>query len=101
AFPGVVMLVVVVQQTLGTEYLLEVNYGGEVIGYIREEAQFTEAERQLQDMIVYEEGEEPIVVVTEFTLRAVSDEVQLTPVEDICDALVLASGTEITEAQGF
>ena len=98
---GVVMLAVVVQQTLGTEYLLEVNYGGEVIGYIREEAQFTEAEHQLQDMIVYEEGEEPIVVVPEFTLRAVSDEVQLTPVEDICDALVLASGTEITEAQGF
>ena len=98
---GVVVLVMVVQHTLGTEYALEVQYGDEVIGYVSEESQFAEAEKQMQDMIVYEEGEDPIVVVPQFTIKAVEGDVQLTPIDEICDALVLASGTEITEAQGF
>lgn len=97
---SIVVLVYTVQSYTGLTYALQVNYNGEDIGYIQNEADFEEAEKRMKARIIYEDYIEPVDTIPKFTLSVV-DNTLLTDSAQLTDKLIEASGNELAEASGL
>lgn len=81
-------------------YALSVEYNGEQIGYIRNEAEFATAENNVQNRIISGDYEFPDDYIPQYTLQVVEEE-QLSTVEELADRIIEVSGNEIQEASGL
>ncbi|MBQ8599091.1 MAG: peptidoglycan DD-metalloendopeptidase family protein [Oscillospiraceae bacterium] len=81
-------------------YALSVEYNGEQIGYIRNEAEFTTAENDVQNRIISGDYEFPDDYIPQYTLQVVEEE-QLSTVDELADRIIEVSGNEIQEASGL
>lgn len=81
-------------------YALSVEYNGEQIGYIRNEAEFITAENNVQNRIISGDYEFPDDYIPQYTLQVV-DEEQLSTVDELSDRIIEVSGNEIQEASGL
>ena len=81
-------------------YALSVEYNGEQIGYIRNEAEFAMAEHNVQNRIISGDYEFPDDYIPQYTLQVVEDE-QLSTVDELTDRIIEVSGNEIQEASGL
>ena len=81
-------------------YALSVEYNGESIGYIRNEAEFFTAETNVQNRIISGDYEFPDDYIPQYTLQVV-DEEQLSTVDELTDRIIQVSGNEIQEASGL
>ena len=97
---GCLVLAYTVHYFTNLEFGLEVEYSGDVIGVIQDESVFELADKQVEERIIYEEYDEPVDSVPRFTL-CIIDEEDYTPVSQLADKIIEASGNEITEASGL
>lgn len=85
-------------QTIG----LLVEYNGEIIGYIKNEAIFEEAERNVSQRLIYErytsQNKTSAFTLTEMENSGYS---KFTTVDELTDSIILHSGNEIEEATGL
>ncbi len=88
------------QQIDAQTYALSVEYNGEQIGYIRNEAEFAMAENNVQNRIISGGYEFPDDYIPQYTLQVV-DEEQLATVDELTDRIIEVSGNEIQEASGL
>ena len=88
------------QQVDAQTYALSVEYNGEQIGYIRNEAEFALAENNVQNRIISGGYEFPDDYIPQYTLQVV-DEEQLSNVDELTDRIIEVSGNEIQEASGL
>lgn len=95
----IAVLVTVVASVQTLTFAVEVNYNGKTIGYIEDEKIFEEAEKMMQQRILYQSDEEVISVIPEYTLTLVSREDILDGYE-LADNMVRQSDLDITEAEG-
>lgn len=97
---ALVLLMATIQH-YGTQiYALRVDYNGEYIGYILNEKEFYEAEKEVQARVINEQYLPPEKHTPLFTLEAVEAD-QLTDREVLTNNIIQASGNEIQEATGL
>ena len=89
-----------VQVVTHTQFGLQVVYNGEELGCIADESVFTNAEKQMLGRIVFEDYIKPDNAVPEFTIAALRRK-NLLSEDELTDALIRASGNELTEATGL
>lgn len=97
---GCLVLAYTVNYFTNLQFGLEVEYSGNVIGVIQDESVFELADKQVKERIIYEEYDKPVDSVPRFTL-CIIDEEDYTPVSQLTDKIIEASGNEITEASGL
>ena len=94
------VLFVVVSVTLDMTFALEVNYNGETIGYISDEAVFDTAEKEVLKRIAFEDYIMPEQTVPEFKIKPIKDK-NLSTEDDITNEIIKASGNELSQATGL
>lgn len=98
---SVAFLVGMIRIGSSLEYGIAVEYNGREIGIISAEADFDEAEHDVQQRISYSENEEHIDLSAQFSLRIVSDEDKYVSAGQLADEMLAASDEELTEAYGI
>lgn len=81
-------------------YALSVEYGGEHIGYVRNEAEFFTAEKQVQNRMISGDYEFPDDYIPQYTLQVVEED-QFSTVDELSNRIIEVSGNEIQEASGL
>jgi len=81
-------------------FAFSVEYDGEVIGYVENEAKFDEAERIVKARIINEEYLQPADSVPRFTL-CVIDAKEFTSVDTLANRIITASGNDVQTAYGL
>ena len=97
---GIFVFIWVVQIYQDQTLALNVEYNGEDLGYILDEAVFNEAETAMKGRIINETYIKPRDIVPKFELLPV-DVSQLLSVDELTNKLVRASGNKIEEATGL
>lgn len=97
---GAFVLLYVIQTYQNQTLALKVEYNGEDLGYIMDEAVFNEAENAMKGRIINETYIKPKDIVPQFELSAV-DPGELLSVDELTNKLIRASGNKIEEATGL
>ena len=79
---------------------LRVEYNGEVLGYISNELEFSQAQNEVKARIVSEDYVMPDSIVPKLELTVIEPE-QLTSVDTLTNRLIWASGNQFQEADGL
>lgn len=96
-----VVFVITVTTVLGHNYALAVEYKGDLVGYVSNSAVYTNAKKMVEGRIVYTGTEEESWSMNpSFSIVAAKQE-QISDTETLADAILQASGAEITEAVGL
>ncbi len=94
-------LIGVVRYGSGLEYGISVQYNGREIGIISAEADFKEAEREVQQRISYSDNDKPVDLSASFSLRIISDNDVVMNSDQLANEMLEASDEELTEAYGI
>ena len=97
---GALVLIHVIQIYQNQTLALKIEYNGEDLGYILDEAVFNEAESAMKGRIINETYIKPKDIVPQFELSAVEPD-QLLSVDELTNKLIRASGNKIEEATGL
>lgn len=81
-------------------FALKVDYNGETLGYIKDEKEFYEARKSMLDRLINEEYIPPEESIPSLSL-AIVKQGALMQSEELTDAIMRASGNELTRANGF
>ncbi len=98
---SVVFLIGVIDYGSGLEYGIAVEYNGKDIGIISAEADFSKAEKDVQQRISYSDSDEMIDLSAEFSLRIISDDDKIISAGELADKMLEASDKELSEAYGI
>lgn len=95
-----VLVSVVNSYNRSVHYAVAVDYDGQLLGYISEESVYDEAQTILQSRLVNTEDRELLNQQPSYSLAVVSEENEI-EASELCDKIIEASGSVITEATGF
>lgn len=96
-----VVFVVTVYQFMSTNYALAVEYQGQVVGYVKEESVYQNAEKMVKGRIVYtESNQQSWSIDPTFSVVAASN-AEISDTETLANAILEKSGAEISEAVGL
>lgn len=98
---SIAFLVGVIRYGSGLEYGISVEYNGREIGIITAEADFEEAEREVQQRISYDDSDNTVDLSARFSLRLISDEDKIYTPAQLANEMLAASDEELTEAYGI
>ncbi len=82
-------------------YALAVSVNGEIIGFIDNESVYTNAEKLMQERIVYADGEEPYLVNKDLTVTTVKKNTEIKDAYTLCNDLIYSVTGDIKEAFGL
>lgn len=94
-------LIGVVRYGSGLEYGISVMCNGKEIGIISAEADFEEAEREVQQRISYGDSDETIDLSTTFSLKIISENDRIMTSEQLANQILAASDEELMQACGI
>ncbi len=84
-----------------SDYVLAINYQGQLVGYVSNEAVYNEAERLMQDRIVYNGQEKPYTFTPDLEVTRLNFSNRLSDEYELCNRMIEASGASISEAYGL
>lgn len=83
-------------------YAVSVSLNGEHIGYIENESVYNNAEKLMQERIVYANDEqEPYFVSRDLKVMSVKGSVEFESADTLCNSLIYAVSSDIVEAYGL
>lgn len=94
-------LIGVIRFGSGIEYGIAVEYNGKEIGIISAEADFEQAEREVQQRILYSENDKTVDLSANFSLKIISESDRILSADQLADEMLEASDEELTEAFGI
>lgn len=96
------VFVFTVRTVLNYQYVLQVSYNGQVLGYVANEEVVETAQQDVQNRIIYvnDTDNEQWELRPSYAL-AVSEDMQVLDADEVADAILANSGEEIVEATGF
>ncbi len=97
---GLAILAAVISYFNQFAFALQVEYNGELLGYIAEENDFYAARDAMLDRLINEEYIPPEDTIPNLSLTVVREKELLTK-EELTDAIMRSSGNELVEASGF
>lgn len=98
---SIAFLVGIVKYGSGLEYGLSVEYNGREIGMITAEADFEEAEREVQQRIAYSGSEEKIDLSAKYSLRIINENDTVYSAAQLANEMLTASDQALKEAYGI
>ena len=98
---SIVFLVGIIRYGSGLEYGLSVEYNGREIGMITAEAEFEEAEREVQQRIAYHDSDEPIDLSAKYSLKIINENDTIVSSAQLANEMLEASDHALTEAYGI
>ena len=98
---SIAFLVGIVKYGSGLEYGLSVEYNGREIGMITAEADFEEAEREVQQRIAYSGSEENIDLSAKYSLRIINENDTVYSAAQLANEMLTASDQALKEAYGI
>lgn len=97
-----VLLVVTITDYLGRPYALQLEYAGEKLGYVQNEAVFDEATQMVRERVIDQGTETMAIDSPAFKVEEVNiEDTALMDSAELADALIRLSGSDIEEAYGF
>lgn len=96
-----VAFVVTVNQFMSKNYALAVEYKGQVVGYVKEEAVYQNAEKMVKGRIVYTDSNQQDWSITPTFSVVAAPEEEISDTETLANAILEKSGAEISEAVGL
>lgn len=84
----------------GLTIALSVDYGGEHVGYVKNETDFDNAESSVKNRIIYEAYVYPEDVIPRFTLKVVDRDV-ISDEDELINNIIRVSGNELAEGYGL
>ncbi len=97
----VVFLVNLIGYATNVPYGISVECNGKVVGYIKNEAVFDEAQKMMKDRITYVKGDKEIEIVPKLSVQKLSAETQVSDANQLTDQLISTSDVDLTKAYGF
>lgn len=98
---SIAFLVGIVKYGSGLEYGLSVEYNGKEIGMITAEADFEEAEREVQQRIAYSDDVEKIDLSAKYSLRIINENDTVYSAAQLANEMLTASDQALKEAYGI
>ena len=98
---SIAFLIGIVRIGSSYEYGISVEYNGREIGVISDEADFEEAEREVQQRISYLSDDKKLDFDTNFSLKIMSDDDKIMSSAQLANEMLAASDEELTEAYGI
>lgn len=98
---SIMFLVSVVSYASNLNYGISVEYNGQTLGIIAEEGDYEDAERTMQERIVYVEGNETVTLSPTFSVQVVEDTDEIVNSYQLADKMIANSDTKLTEAYGM
>ncbi len=101
--PAIALVFLVNLISLGTktEYALGIEYDGQVLGYVNEEADYTQAQQLMQDRITYVDGDSEITIEPRLSVKKISVDQKINTVDEITDKMISHSDTAVVDAFGI
>ncbi len=84
-----------------SQYVLAINYQGQLVGYVSNEGVYNEAERLMQDRIIYNDKEKQYAFTPDIEVTTLSNVTKLSDEYELCNKMIEASGAVIREAYGL
>ncbi|WP_173460111.1 peptidoglycan DD-metalloendopeptidase family protein [Ruminococcus flavefaciens] len=98
---SIIFLIGIIRYGSGLEYGLSVEYNGREIGMITAEADFEEAEREVQQRIYYDDNDEAIDFSAKYSLRIINENDTIVSSAQLANEMLEASDHALTEAYGI
>lgn len=98
---AVVFLYNVIHFGSGVKYGITVEYNGQVIGIVNNEAEVNVAQQEMQDRIVYVDGDQQIKVNTSYSVQKLSATDQVSSSNELADKMINNSDVPVIQAYGF
>lgn len=96
-----IFLISTVSNFTTAQYVLAINFDGQLVGYITNEAVYNEAEKLMQDRIVYNDQEKQYTFTPEIEITTLSLDERVYDEFELCNKMIEASGAAISEAYGL
>lgn len=97
---AVIAFVYVAGYVTSLNFAVSVEYNGEHIGYIENEAVFEQAEAKLQERMTYMDGDEAVENLPKFSLAVVNNTKMKSDLE-LTDSIIRSSSEDIIKATGL
>lgn len=97
---GLAVVITAVVYMSNMDIAVAVEYKGQQLGYIENEAVYEEASKMLQERIVYEEGDTALDTQPKLTLKMISNTDQVVSESGLVDNMIKMSGSDIVESNG-
>lgn len=81
-------------------YAVSVEYNGEHVGYVQDETVYEQAETKLQERLLYQEGDEAVDSIPNFTVTILKDQ-QLKTDSELTDTIIQSRAANIVQATGI
>ncbi|MDD6236495.1 MAG: peptidoglycan DD-metalloendopeptidase family protein [Clostridiales bacterium] len=98
---GLAVVITAVVYMSNMDIAVAVEYKGQQLGYIENEAVYEEASKMLQERIVYEEGDVALDTQPKLTLKMISNTDQVVSESGLVDNMIKMSGSDIVESNGI
>ncbi|MEG0804245.1 MAG: M23 family metallopeptidase, partial [Pygmaiobacter sp.] len=96
-----VIFVVTVVTVMGKNFALAIQYDGQLVGYVREEVIYENAEKMVKGRIVYTGDDQQSWNMTPTYSIVAAKPAEISDTESLADSILQKSGAEITEAVGL
>ena len=97
---ALILSINMINHYMDINYILEVEYNGEHIGYIEKESDFYEAEKMMMGRLTHEAYIKPTDAVPRFTLVP-GNEDMITTKDTLTNLIISASGNQVMDADGL
>ena len=97
---SLVFMFSVINSVSNLAYGVSVEYNGQSLGMLGAESDYDEAEKVLQDRIMYVEGNEKVTIAPKLSVQLITDEQEIVDSEELVDKILINTDVELTEACG-
>lgn len=94
-------LIGVIRYGASLEYGISVSYNGKEIGVVSSEADFNEAEREVQQRISYASPSDKVDIPAQFSLKIISENDTVLTASQLANTMLEASDEELMQAYGI
>ncbi len=90
----------VIDSVSNLAYGVSVEYNGQSLGVLGDESEYDQAEKVLQDRIMYVEGNEKVTIAPKLSVQLITDEQEIVDTEELVDKILVNTDVELSEACG-
>lgn len=98
---AVVFFVSLVSYGSHSKYALSIECNGHIVGYVKQEADYNEAQKMIQDRITYVDGDKEIVIEPKLSVQRLSAGKEVVTANELTDNLINHTDTPVINAYGL
>lgn len=97
----IAFLIALIKYAGTMQYTVSVNYNGNELGTIQNEASYNEAQALVMDKLTYTANDESVITTPTFSVKLMSDTDNAVNVDDLSELIIESGDISVTDAYGF